>query len=49
LLRIIVTPIAADIEKILDNALMELDCTDESSRAVGFVKVTKQVIALDIF
>jgi len=44
LLRIIVTPIASDIEKILDNVMMELDCTgiyftlDKKQKILFFLK-----------
>jgi hypothetical protein len=34
LLKMIIQPITADIEKIIDNVQMELDCIDTSARAV---------------
>lgn len=45
LLKLIVAPIVADVERIIDAVQMELDVCDSSAAAVNFVKVTKGICA----
>jgi hypothetical protein len=45
LLKLIVAPIVADVERIIDAVQLELDVCDSSTTAVNFVKVTKAVCA----
>jgi hypothetical protein len=45
LLKLIISPIVADVERIIDAVQMELDVCDSSAQAVNFVKITKSVVA----